>query len=150
MVYEFFVNRIIKGIWNQLKWGACSFTDPIFYLFLSFGFVGLYVPSPDLKLSLALLFAKAFIEELFFRFLLQEGLDRFFRYGYRIGPLSLANVLASLIFSSMHLVSQPLNWAALTFIPSLAFGYIWQRYRSVVPGTIIHFAYNAFLFYQFM
>ncbi|MBI9112714.1 JDVT-CTERM system glutamic-type intramembrane protease [Maridesulfovibrio ferrireducens] len=150
MVYDFFVNRIIKGIWHQLKWGVYSFTDPIFYLFLSLGFVGLYVPSPDLRLPLALLLGKAFIEELFFRFLLQEGLDRFFHYGYRFGPLSLANILASLTFSCMHLINQPLNWAMLTFIPSLAFGFIWQRYRSVVPGTIIHFAYNAFLFYQFM
>ncbi|OEU71464.1 MAG: abortive infection protein [Desulfovibrio sp. S3730MH75] len=150
MVCDFLINRVLRGAWNQLKWALYSFTDPIFYLFLSFGFVGLYVPSPDLKLSLAMLFGKAFLEELFFRFLLQEGIDRFFRYGYRFGPLSLANVLASIAFSCMHLIHQPANWAALTFIPSLAFGFIWQRYRSVLPGTIIHFAYNAFLFYQFM
>ncbi len=150
MVYEFIVNRILRGVWHQFKWGVYSFTDPIFYLFLSFGFIGLYVPSPDLKLSFMWLLVKAFIEEVFFRFLLQEGIDRFFRYGYRIGPLSLANILASLTFSCMHLINQPASWAFLTLIPSLAFGFIWQRYRSVVPGTIIHFAYNAFLFYQFM
>ncbi|WP_035074758.1 JDVT-CTERM system glutamic-type intramembrane protease MrtJ [Maridesulfovibrio zosterae] len=150
MIYDYIVNRILKGIWYQLKWGVLSFTDPIFYLFLSFGFVGLYVPSPDITLSLWWLFIKAASEEFFFRFLLQEGLDRFFQYKWRIGPLSLANFLASLIFACMHLIHQPVSWAMLTFVPSLAFGYIWQRYRSVIPGTLIHFAYNAFLFYQFM
>lgn len=150
MVYDFFVNRIMAGVWNQLKWGAVSLSDPVFYLFLSFGFLGLYVPAPDVRLTLSWLFLKAFIEELFFRFLLQEGLDRLLKYGWRLGPLSLANVAASLIFACMHLVHQPASWAFLTFVPSLAFGYIWQRYRSVVPGTLIHFAYNACLFYQFM
>ena len=150
MICDFVVNRILKGLWYQLKWGLISFTDPLFYLFLSFGFIGLYVPGPDLKLSLLWLFWKAFIEELFFRFLLQEGLDRLLQYGWRVGPLSLANVLASFVFSCMHLLTQPFHWAALTFIPSIAFGFIWQRYRSVLPGTVIHFAYNAFLFYQFM
>ncbi|WP_034623938.1 JDVT-CTERM system glutamic-type intramembrane protease MrtJ [Maridesulfovibrio hydrothermalis] len=150
MVYDFIVNRIFKGIWYQLKWGAVSFTDPILYLFFSFGLIGLYVPGPDIKLSLGWLFLKAFFEELFFRFLLQEGFDRLFSYKWRLGPLSLANVLASLIFSCMHLASQPVLWALLTFVPSLAFGYIWQRYRSVIPGTLVHFAYNSFLFYQFM
>lgn len=150
MVYEYLVNRIFKGIWCQLKWGALSFTDPIFFLFLSFGFVGMYVPSPDIKLSLGWLFSKALIEELFFRFLLQEGVDRLLGYRWRIGPLSLANFLASLTFACLHLINQPANWALLTFVPSLAFGYIWQRYRSVVPGTFIHFIYNACLFYPFM
>jgi len=121
-----------------------------FLPFLSFGFVGMYVPSPDIKLSLSWLFFKAFIEEFFFRFLLQEGVDRFLGYKWRLGPLSLANLFASLTFACLHLIHQPATWALLTFIPSLAFGYIWQRYRSVIPGTLIHFAYNAFLFYQFM
>lgn len=143
-------HRVFRGAYNQIVWGLTAFTDPVFYMFLSFGFIGLYVPGPDNLLSLKWLFIKACIEELFFRFLLQEGFDRFFRYKYSLGPLSLANVLASLCFSLMHLFRQPIGWAFMTFVPSLAFGYIWQRYRSVIPGSIIHFAYNAFLFYQFM
>lgn len=150
MAYDYIVNRILKGVWYQAKWGVVCFTDPIFYLFFSFGFIGLYVPSPDIQLSLAWVFLKAFFEEFFFRFLLQEGIDRLLHYKFRIGPLSLANFLSSAIFASMHLIHQPTHWAIMTFLPSLAFGYIWQRYRSVVPGTIIHFAYNTFLFFQFM
>lgn len=150
LVYDYFLNRVLTGAWNQIAWGALAFTDPIFYLFLSFGFIGLYVPNPDNMLSLQWLFIKAVIEELFFRFLLQEGFDRFFRHKFYLGPISLANVLASICFSLMHLLRQPTGWALMTFVPSLAFGYIWQRYRSVLPGSIIHFAYNAFLFYQFM
>ncbi|WP_419781667.1 JDVT-CTERM system glutamic-type intramembrane protease MrtJ [Maridesulfovibrio sp.] len=150
MVYDFFVNRILKGIWYQFKWGAISLTDPIFYLFLSLGFVGLYVPEPDIKLTLSTLFFKAMFEEFFFRFLLQEGIDRLLKYKWRLGPLSLANVITSATFASVHLIHQPVHWALLTFFPSLAFGYIWQRYRSCVSSTLIHFAYNAFLFYQFM
>jgi len=150
MVYDFIVNRILKGIWYQFKWGVISLTDPIFYLFLSLGFFGLYVPEPDIELSLGTLFLKALFEEFFFRFLLQEGLDRLLRYRWKLGPLSLANLLASLTFAGMHLIHQPVNWALLTFFPSLAFGYIWQRSRSLVSVTILHFAYNAFLFYQFM
>ncbi len=150
MVYDFFVNRILKGIWYQFKLGAVSLTDPIFYLFFSLGFVGLYVPEPDLQLPLKLLFFKALFEEFFFRFLLQEGIDRLLKYRWRLGPLSLANFLASLTFACVHLIHQPPHWALLTFFPSLAFGYIWQRYRSIISVTLIHFAYNAFLFYQFM
>lgn len=150
MVYDYFMNRVIRGAGNQMRWGMLAFSDPIFYMFLSFGVIGLYVPSPDNLLSLQWLFIKAVIEELFFRFLLQEGFDRLLKHKFRLGPLSLANVLASLCFSLMHLLRQPVSWALMTFIPSLAFGYIWQRYRSVIPGSIIHFAYNAFLFYQFM
>ncbi|NDV22147.1 JDVT-CTERM system CAAX-type protease [Desulfovibrio sp. JC022] len=150
MVYDFFVNRILKGIWYQFKLGAISLTDPIFYLFFSLGFVGLYVPEPDLQLPLKVLFLKALFEEFFFRFLLQEGIDRLLKYRWRLGPLSIANLLASLTFACMHLIHQPAHWALLTFFPSFVFGYIWQRYRSVVSATLIHFAYNAFLFYQFM
>ena len=103
MVYEFFVNRILKGILNQLKWGACSFTDPIFYLFLSLGFVGLYVPSPDLKLSLALLFAKAFIEELFSDFFFKRGLIAF-------SGMDIELALSVLLMFLLHLFFQVCIW----------------------------------------
>ncbi|WP_051294940.1 JDVT-CTERM system glutamic-type intramembrane protease MrtJ [Maridesulfovibrio bastinii] len=114
------------------------------------GLIGLYLPDPEFFISLKLLFAKAFIEEFLFRFLLQESLDRFFGYRFYLGPLSLANILTSLCFAALHMFSQPLIWALLTFIPSLVFGYLWQRYRSFLPSVFVHFAYNAVLFNKFI
>lgn len=133
-----------------MQMGAVSLTDPIFYLFLSFAYMGLYVPEPDIKLTMGVVFLKALFEEFFFRFLLQEGCDRLLKYKWRLGPVSLANFIASATFAGIHFIHQPPFWALLTFFPSLVFGYIWQRYRSLIPGTLIHFAYNFFLFYQFM
>jgi len=57
--------------------------------------------------------------------------------------ISMANVVTSLLFASLHLISQPPLWAALVFVPSLVFGWARDRYITVVPSIILHVVYNA-------
>lgn len=140
--------RFTQGFSHQFIWGMRSFTDPLFYIFLTLGLVAWFIPQPGDRLPIDWLLGKAGIEELFFRFILQEMLERLLQRRKLIGGLSQANALSSLAFSCMHLFRQPLLWAALTFFPSLLFGVAWSRYRSILSTTLIHFSYNMALFYR--
>jgi len=138
--------RILRG---QLVLGLKSFLDPVFYVILALGFAAWLVPKPYFVMSWEWLLAKALVEEIFFRFLLQETLARELPRARGIGPLSAANLLASAAFAGMHLFRQPTHWALLTFFPSLMFGYLWDRHKSVLPCWLAHFTYNFLLFYRF-
>lgn len=126
-----------------------AFRDPLFYGFIIIGLVAWFVPARNVGISWEGLLAKALLEELLFRGVLQETLDRSL-FGRRriIGPLGWANLTVSLCFAGAHLFRQHPLWALLTFFPSLIFGMNWDRYRSVIPGTIVHFTYNFLLFFH--
>jgi len=86
------------------------------------------------------------VEELLFRGVLQGELRRHAgmvrsRYGF-----SLANLLVSAVFAGAHLVNQPPGWALATFFPSLLFGFFRDRTGSVLPGLLLHVAFNAGFF----
>ena len=145
---SFVSERLGKGFRNQIVYGLYSLTDPLFHFLLALGLVGWFVGTPEDKLSWDWLIIKAVAEELFFRFLLQESMERLFGRRRLLGPITLANLLASLAFAAMHLFRQPPLWAAMTILPSLVFGYAWDRYRSVFSTSVIHFTYNALLFHR--
>jgi membrane protease YdiL (CAAX protease family) len=88
-------------------------------------------------------FLMPLIEELAFRGYLQEALNKKF-IQMVIAPLniSLANVLTSVVFAILHLVTYQSAMAAATFFPSLVFGVAKDTYRSVLPGYLIHMLYN--------
>jgi len=54
-----------------------------------------------------------------------------------------ANLLTSILFVLAHLFHHPLPLAALTFLPSLLFGYFRDRHASVYPSMALHALYNA-------
>ena len=82
------------------------------------------------------------LEEIVFRGLIQELVhDYISTRGF--GPLSIANLLTSVLFAGLHLFSQSPLWAALVFFPSLVFGFFKDRYRSLTVPIILHVFYNA-------
>lgn len=81
------------------------------------------------------------LEELVFRGVLQGQLRRWTRR--RVGVISLANVLTSCVFAAAHLATQPVIWALAVFAPSLVFGHLRERFRSVLPSMVMHMVYNA-------
>lgn len=88
-------------------------------------------------------FAIAFplLEEIVFRGLIQGALLR--RLRSRIGPFSLANIATSLLFVAAHLLYHTPLWAVAVFIPSLLFGYFYDRYQHLLPPILLHVLYNS-------
>lgn len=83
------------------------------------------------------------VEEIVFRGALQGALIHK-PWGFRtIGPLSVANLLVSVMFAGIHFVHHPPFWATLIFFPSLVFGYFRDRYASLTPAILLHMFYNA-------
>ena len=82
-------------------------------------------------------------EELIFRGFLQgQLLDR--TWGRRsVAGLSCANGLTTLLFVLGHFWQHPPLWALAVAVPSLMFGYMRDRYRSVYPAVMLHIVYNA-------
>ncbi|MBG0775559.1 MAG: CPBP family intramembrane metalloprotease [Desulfovibrionaceae bacterium] len=137
------------GVRRQIRLSALALADPLYYGSLALGFLAWFSPVPKKVIAWEWLLVKAYYEEFLFRFLIQEALDRLFKRRFRLGPLSLANVLASLSFCMLHLPSQGVGRALLVFFPSLIFGWAWDRYRSILPVGFLHFFYNYCLFYRF-
>ena len=89
------------------------------------------------------------LEEIAFRGALQASMYRC-NWGQRTSiGISNANVVTSLVFTSLHfLVHAPL-WAAAVFLPSLVFGYFRDKYQTLVPALLLHVIYNAGYFFFF-
>lgn len=62
------------------------------------------------------------------------------------GPLSLANLLTTLVFTVLHFIYHPPLWALGVAIPSLVFGYFRERHDSVATPMLLHAVYNASYF----
>ena len=60
-----------------------------------------------------------------------------------VSGISLANIITSVLFAAMHLINQPPLWAASVFFPSLAFGWLRDRYLNIHSSIALHMAYNA-------
>ncbi len=128
--------------------------DPVFWVALGAAFIfwaGLYFwYKPDLNfgwpLQQPMVFIKfallyPVIEEIVFRGLVQDSLSR--RTQKTFGPLSLANLVTSLLFTGTHFFYHAPVWSLVVFLPSLLFGYFRERYRSLLPPICLHGFYNA-------
>jgi membrane protease YdiL (CAAX protease family) len=82
------------------------------------------------------------LEEVVFRGLLQE-LAREYISRRSFGPLSLANLLTSLVFTGFHFLNHAPLWAALVFFPSLVFGFFKDRHGTLTAPVLLHGFYNA-------
>ena len=71
------------------------------------------------------------------------------RYRMLVGGVSWANVLTSLAFAALHLISQPPLWAFLVFFPSLAFGWLREASGGLIFPIILHIFYNLGFFLLF-
>ena len=81
------------------------------------------------------------VEEILFRGLVQELVRDYFSTA-RLGPLTVANIVTSLLFAGLHFIYQPPLWAALVFIPSLVFGHFKDRSGKLTAPIILHMFYN--------
>lgn len=91
---------------------------------------------------LSLVLVQPVLEELVFRGVLQGRLLRL-TDGRRLGPVTLANLLATAGFVALHLTAQPPAWALAVAAPSLVFGHLRERFGSVFPAIAMHALYNA-------
>jgi membrane protease YdiL (CAAX protease family) len=66
------------------------------------------------------------VEEIIFRGLIQE-LVRDYISRHSLGPVTIANLLTSLLFTGLHFIYHAPLWAALVFFPSLVFGFFKDR-----------------------
>jgi membrane protease YdiL (CAAX protease family) len=91
------------------------------------------------------------LEELCFRGLLQAELRRRLghSYGPMYGPISHANLLTTVIFATLHLAQRPSAFVALVAIPSLMYGYFFDRFNSLRSPIGLHLLHNALYFSVF-
>jgi membrane protease YdiL (CAAX protease family) len=92
---------------------------------------------------LSLVLWQPILEEFGFRGLLQGVLLDQAAPRFRIGPLTIANILASVAFGIAHLPSHPLLWVAGIFGVSLVLGYARDRSGSLYPAIALHSYFNA-------
>jgi membrane protease YdiL (CAAX protease family) len=105
---------------------------------------------PILFLTLCLFYPV--IEEVVFRGLIQDGAHRYIKtpawYSSRF-PVSQANLITSLLFTTFHFINHPPMWALLVFIPSLILGFFKDRHNSLLPPILLHIYFNTGYFWIF-
>lgn len=139
----------IRPYWRQIDFWLACFAAVIFWL--SFGLLEL---STGLKPSILdlpgtlyfLIFVFPVLEEIVFRGLIQESIQKFFEHKHFkiifFWNISNANLLTSLCFSLSHLWSHSTLWAIAVLLPSLIFGYFKDKYQYLYPSIILHVFYN--------
>lgn len=127
---------------DPLFW-LCLLAGPVFCIGLgqwpgvghAFGW-----PSGGLLALLMLVVVYPLLEEYVFRGHLQPALAH--RWPARLGPLSLANLFTSVIFTALHFFFHPPLWAAGVLLPSLVFGFFRERHDGLAAPILLHVAYN--------
>ncbi len=82
------------------------------------------------------------LEEIVFRGLIQELVHDYLSKA-ALGPVTIANLLTSILFTGLHFLYHPPLWAALVFFPSLVFGFFKERTRGLAAPISLHVFYNA-------
>jgi len=148
---------VTHAYWQQPDfWLACiaAILFWLSYTFLNFHSLGSIIFPPVGITLFFLIFIFPILEEIVFRGLIQESLQQLFANNHirtlLIWPISSANVLTSLLFSSSHLWAHSILWALATLIPSLIFGYFKDKYQSLQPSIMLHIFYNLGFYLIFM
>jgi len=141
----------------SLKFGVKYFADRFFYFAIAAALPALLavtwvVPNwhQHIVINTALLFSfiiwQPIIEEMLFRGIIQGQLIKNNWAKLNYYGFSLANVITSLLFMSMHFINHSAFWAVSVILPSLVFGYFRDKYSQIYPALILHSSYNAFYF----
>jgi uncharacterized protein len=133
--------------------GAAILAAPLFWLVLSFFAAPANnwlhpLSAPVLFLARAVVYP--ILEEMIFRggiqgIFLTSGVGRL-----RWCGVSAANLITSLLFAAMHLLSHPAYWAAAAGVPSLIFGHFRERTNSLRVPIVLHVFYNTGYFWIFV
>jgi len=83
------------------------------------------------------------VEELLFRGLIQGQLGRLSWARHSFLGVTPANAVASMLFMAAHWLTHPPLWAIAVLVPSLVFGAMRDRFRSLYPAIVLHSFYNA-------
>ena len=118
--------------------------DPVYVGILVLGCAGVWF-SPGWAPSWWMLVVGAVLEEAVFRGVVQPSLEE--RFPGRVGSLTWGNVGASVVFGLSHLYAHSPLWALATVGPSLCYGVVWTRHRSVWACAAAHYLHNVFFFY---
>jgi len=92
------------------------------------------------KLAVSQFLIAALPEELFFRSLIQTQLSVLIRN--RI----LLFCTVSLMFTVAHIPRGVNTFSLLTFLPSVAFCYVKEEFKSILPAILLHTLYNLMFF----
>lgn len=88
------------------------------------------------------------VEELLFRGVVQSEIHARLR-PWRLGPLSHANILTSVLFAALHFIHHPPLWALSVVAPSLVFGYFRERSGGLAAPIALHVTYNSGYFWLY-
>ena len=129
--------------------------DPLFHLALLAGPAAWFIlylvlqPAPQWGWPLAAPLAYLMpalvypvLEEIVFRGLIQDLVHEYVS-SRSLGPVSVANLLTTLLFTAMHFIYHAPLWASLVFLPSLVFGFFKDRTGRLVAPIVLHIFYNA-------
>lgn len=83
-----------------------------------------------------------FLEEFVFRGMMQRGLLKTSIGRRCYGPITLANIVTSSLFAIAHLPRGGLLLAAGVIVPSICFGYFFERHQRLVSPIMMHMAFN--------
>lgn len=131
----------------QLAWLAGPITWLALWPWLATHFNPLWPLQNPLPLILAVLVYPP-LEEILFRGWLQQSLQQRLRHS-RNWPVSPANLITSLFFAAAHLWRHNLLLAAAVLLPSLIFGYFYERHQGLRSPILLHGWYNLGFVYCF-
>lgn len=141
LLAEIGLRRPVRSLIDTHLALAVAAALPVWFA-LALGAAGPIHRPPGLWAWMGFVLWQPFLEELFFRGLLQGQLLRL-RFRRPPGPVSAANLLVSVAFAAFHLPGQGPAWAIAVAVPSLVFGHLRERFESVWPAVAMHALYNA-------
>ena len=131
--------------WQDTQWWLALIAGPVFYFGLfakGTAYADIAWISSQLSLFLVLGLVYPVLEEIVFRGMLQEGLERRLKPGQGF-PFSKANIITSGVFAALHGFSHAPVWAAAVFLPSLLFGHFKERHGGLASPILLHAFYNS-------
>ena len=137
-----------------LHYGVALLAAPLFVILHNLLFqhpiINTTLPLNYLTALFLLLLFYPIVEELIFRGMIQEYIALKTNNKIIFNPISLANVLTSVLFVTIHFIYHTPLWALLVFIPSLIFGYFKEQYQSIYPSIFLHIFYNICSLFLFI
>jgi membrane protease YdiL (CAAX protease family) len=113
------------------------------------GFSGGHLQLPDrfALQALSALVVTAIPEEIFFRGYLMERLERVWPPRRRLAgaKVGLALIVSSALFAVAHFAVIPNPLRLAVFFPSLLFGWMWSRTKSIAVGALYHALCNILM-----
>lgn len=99
---------------------------------------------PPLKNILIVVLLAPVAEELFFRGVVQSWLK--IRFNGQFAFITYANIITSFIFAVIHIPYWGIFHALLVFLPSLIFGFLYDKTGKIHYSVILHIFYNLNIF----